>query len=298
MKRFLCVILCLMLTALSFSACAGSGKNEETAEAPALAAVYDSAYSGYDAGIVSAYESLCSAVFKGEESVRFNVGFTEKVRRLFYTSFPLNALVESVDENEDRSGVKVVYKLSKEEHLKAVEDFIAKVNAVLEKCKDSNKNVTAIKLYNYIASGIQPSEDKTVSCYDTLMKSVGSSYSYAQLLSYLLQLCGIKSCYVLANDALGVPWGLVQAEIKGSWYYLDPMTEFYDNTGKKLMYFGMTEKDIKKEGLTEPVYSDNRAAKDASSLDFDACRYCNSFEIKDNNLIVTTTEGLIVQIVL
>ncbi len=297
MKKVISLILCVVIGVLCFSSCKAEKELEKTEEY-SLKITYDSAYSTYDSSAVNAYEAVCNAVINGEESARINVGLTEKVRRLFYTSFPLNALVKSLDINKDRSGLSITYTLSAQEHKKAVDAFKAKIEEIVNECSGSSVNEFAIRAYAYVSSHITPSESNVISCYETVMNGKGSSFSYAQLLSYLLQQGGLKSCYVTASDAKNAGWGLCQVMMNDKWFYLDPMTEYYDNKGTKLVFFGMTEKDLKAEGLTNPTYSDSSVSADSSSLDFDACRACYSYEIKDNSLFVTKTDGNIVQIAL
>lgn len=296
MKKLISLIICTVLVLLTFTSC--SEKTPQTAEAPKLDITYDAAYLTYDSSAVSAYENVCKAVLNGEESVRLNLGLSEGVNRLFYTSFPLNVLVDTINPSKNGEGFAIKYKLSEEEHKKAVEEFTNKINEIKAECSSNNKNIYALNVYHYVASHCKLSGDSAISCYDTIMKGEGTSFTYAQMLSYLFLQGGIPSCYVTAKDALDAGWGLVQAKLGDNWYYFDPLGEFYDNGGEKLMFFGMTEKDIKKTGLTEPTYSDNSVCADSSSLYFDALRICKSYEIKDNNLLVTTTEDNVVQIAL
>ena len=114
--------------------------------------------------------------------------------------------------------------------------------------------------------------------------------------SLLIILNSVEDFYVTAKDADKAAWGLVQAKLGDDWFYLDPMTEFYDNKGEQLRFFGMTYKDIKTEGLTGAISSDNNAARDASSLTFAACRYCKLYRLEPSRLVITTTDGDIVQI--
>lgn len=296
MKKVLSIVLCLLFVCVTFTAC--SEKPEEETQTAELKITYDAAYLSYDSSVVSAYENVCKAVLNGEESVRLNLALAEKVRRLFYTSFPINVLVESLTEDEKDEGFAIKYKLSPDEHKKAVNDFTNKINEIISECKSANTTVYAINVYHYVASHAKVSEDTAISCYDTIMKGEGSSFSYSQMLSYLFLQGGIPACYVTASDAANAGWGVVQAKLYDDWFYFDPLGEFYDNGGENIIFFGMTDKDLKKTGLNNPTYSDNTSTRDASGLYFDALRFSKSYEISGNNLLVTTTEGNIVQIAL
>ncbi|MCR5208418.1 MAG: hypothetical protein K6C14_08090 [Eubacterium sp.] len=291
MKKTISILLCFLTVALCFFGCSGGEKEKSADEKLYITPVYDSAYESYDSSTVDAYKSLCETVLSYGDSVRMNTGLSEKVLRLYYTSFPLNQLVKDVTLNEDKSGLSITYVNEKEEHLKAVKAFDNKIKEINEACFSPNADIYTVKLYAYIASHVQLVEDKSPTCYDTLIDGSGTSFSYAQLLTYLLLVSGHKACYVTAADAANTAWGLVQAEIKGEWLYLDPVTEYYDNKGTKLLFFGMTYKDLKKEGLSEPVYSDSSAARDASSLLFKPCRSCKSYSLEDNSVVVSSYSG-------
>ena len=56
--------------------------------------------------------------------------------------------------------------------------------------------------------------------------------------------------------------------------------------------------DLKKEGLSEPCYSNSKACADSSDLYFDICRICRSYEIQGTDLLVTTTRGDVVKVAL
>lgn len=296
MKKLLSVLLCLAFVCVSFYGC--SEKPQEETETNELKITYDAAYLSYDSSTVSAYENVCKAVLNREESVRINLALNEEVRRLFYTSFPLNVIVESLTENENGEGFDIKYKLSADEHKAAVDAFTAKINEISQECKATNTTVYAINAYHYVSSHAKVSDDLTISCYDTIMKGEGSSFSYAQMLTYLFLQGGIPACYVTANDAVDGGYGVVQAKLYDGWFYFDPLGEFYDNGGENIVFFGMTNKDLKKTGLKKPTYSDNKSARDASDLYFDTLRYSKSYEIAGNTLLVTTTKGDVVQIAL
>lgn len=303
MKKVLCIFVSLILVLSCFFGCSkGDGKQEESkaeAEQQVLFG-FDYAYKGTDKSAVNAYEKLCQAVIDYQNDVRINTGLLESAQQLLFTSFPLSALVKDIKINDDKSGVVITYKKSGEEHKKTVSDFNNKIKAIKDKCLEgtTNRNVYAVRLYNYIASNIVKSEDDSITCLDTVLTGKGSSFSYSQMFEYLLRQNEIESFHVLANDASGKGWGIAGAVLDGNIYYFDLMTEFYDNQGKLLRYFGMTSEDLKAEGLKDGVLTNREPAEDASDLKFDTLRRCASWKLYGAKLIVTTITEEIVEIAL
>lgn len=297
MKKTVCILLSVAMLLLTLTGC--SSNNDTTVESQ-LELTYDSAYSDYDESIIRAYQQVCSAVINYESEVRINTGMLDSVLQLYYTSFPLSVLTDGVTENEDGSGVTISYLYSKKEHLGKVNDFTEKIAEIKEKCFDgtSNQTIYTINLYHYIASSIKLSSDDAIKCYDTVMNGEGTSYSYANMLEYLLQQAGIPAYHILAQDNGGAGWGLSAAEPDGAMYYFDMMSEYYANGGEQLVYFGMTSEDAANEGLSSLLYTDHNVAADASDLRFDICRSCRSWEITDNALLVTSTNGDVAEVAL
>ena len=303
MKRFLCIILSIFLIAACFCACSKKADEAETTEQSLSDRVkfnFDSAYKSTDESAVSAYEAICKATIDYTTEVRMNTALYDSALQLFYTSFPLSELVNDIKINEDNTGVVISFKLSEEEHKKQTEAFINKCDEIINKCSEAttNKAVFAVKLYSYIASSVNKSEDETVSCYDTIMNGKGNSFSYSQEFEYLLRQKDIPSYHVIASDAVGSGWGIAGAELYGNVYYFDIMSEYFDNGGSKLKYFGMTTEDLKAEGLKNPVFTNREDAIDASDLKFDICRKCDSYTLEGAKLLVTTKNEDIVEVAL
>ena len=299
MKKIICILLGIVLVASCLSSCSSKKEGENTAasaaESPLLFS-YDMAYSNSESGAVNAYKAICSAIINYETELRINVELTDSAYQLLFSSFPLYELVDDFKDKEDGSGITISYKYDKDTHLKAVSDFTEKVQSIKNACADSNKNVYAIKLYNYIASSIQESDDISVTYYNTIMNGVGTSFSYSKMFEYLLQQGGINTYHVLASDLGGKGWGLTAAELDGQIYYFDIMGEHYSNEGSNLLYFGMTSEDVENIGLRNLSLTDRTAAPDASDLRFEMCRQCEEWKIEDGNLLITKYDGVLIQI--
>ncbi len=304
MKKLFSILLCFVLV-LSFCACTAQKKEETEKEEEQLKFTYDAAYSSYDESAVNAYEKLCQSVMDYSSELRMNTGLLDNVLQLFYTSFPLSALVKDLTVNDDESGVDIVYKYNESEHNAKTEQFINTVKETYKKCSEgsTNKTVYAIKLYNYIASSVTLNTDKTgidetVSCLDTILSGYGSSFSYSQYFEYMLRYNDIPAYHILSSDAIGAGWGLAGAVLDNNLYYFDILSEYYDNGGEKLKYFGMTSEDVRNEGLKDLKYTSQSGAPDASDLKFDICRKCDKWELDGAKLLVTIKSGKVVEVAL
>lgn len=302
MKKFFSIILLFVFALSVFTACSKDDNqaNNHTGEDSVSAGIkytYDAVYADYSDSTVSAYESLCDAVVNYQNSVRMNLTMYDSVMRLFYTSFPLHALVKDIQVSEDNSGISITYSLDKEEHLNAVKTFFDKVLQMKEACLTGagSKAAYVLNVYHYVASHIVVSEDESILLYDTVMNGEGSSYSYSNLFEYLLLQNDIPAYHVLISDSTGKGLGVSQFELNGMLYYADVMNEYQQNAGELLTCFGMTTQELSALGFHTPQYSDQSAAQEANDLAFDFCRSCTAWEIKDNLLLVTNSDGIVVE---
>ena len=292
MKKTISIFLCVCLVVLSFVSCK-SKKDDSATIADETNYTYDAAYSVGDA-TVRAYKDLCKAVVSGSSEIRINSGFLDDVLQLFYTSFPLSALVERIEPVD--AGYKIVYKYS-DAHNNALK-FLEKVNSIKSDVDDNNETVYAINLYNKIASSIKISENNSISCYETVMKGEGTAFSYSNMFEYLLQQKGIKAYHILCEDAAGNSKAISAAELDGNTYYFDLMSEYYDNGGKLLKFFGMTTADAEEIGLCNFIYTNRSTAEDLSDLKFESCRYCEKWELDGKDLLITRNDEEVVRIAL
>ena len=293
MKKIIAVLTVLCIAVAVFSACGKDKKSD--AQNNSVLYTYDSAYSFEDASI-RAYSELCEAVVKGDSEVRMNMGFIDDVLQLYYTSFPLKFIVESL--NPSAEGVLSIKYKDEEKHINQANDFISKIASIKEEAEDESDIAYAVKLYSYIALSVKPSANSSVTCYETVMTGEGTSFSYANMFEYLMQQKGIKAYHILCETDSGESKAISAAELGGELYYFDLYSEYEDNGGKLLKFFGMTSEDVKNSGIKSTIYTNKQTAADASDLIFEACRECKSWEIKKNNLLITKNDGNVVQIAL
>lgn len=295
MKKILSFVLCVVVIACTFFGCSSAKSDNNQFN---LKYTYDSAYKSFDESVVRAYESVCSAIVSYEPEVRINVGMRENIQQLLYTSFPLIDLVEKLEEKDDGSGLVITYKNDEKTHKQSIDDFVEIISDIQNECKigQVSKTEYAIRVYNYISSHISISDDATVSLYQTITTSKGTSFTYSNMFEYLLLQSGIDAYHIIAEDALKSGWGLSYAVLDNKPYYFDVMSEYYDNQGTQLIYFGMTSDDVANEGLSNLMYTNHDTASDADELEFDVCRKCVSWEISDNKLLVTRADNKIVEI--
>ena len=293
MKKTISIIICICLVALSLASCKAKEEESSADISDSVKYTYDSAYS-FDDATIRAYKDLCKAVITGDGEVRINSGFIDDVLQLFYTSFPLSALVKSIEPAD--AVYKIEYK-SEEAHNDALQ-FLEKIKEIKSDCAGSTKTEYTINLYNKIASSVKISENASISCYETVMKGEGTSFSYSNMFEYLLEQNDINAYHILCEDMGGRAKAISAAELDGKLYYFDLFSEFNDNGGKILKYFGMTSDDCSQIGLQNFIYSNKETSADASDLRFQACRFCSEWEINDENLVVTRSDGEIVQVAL
>ncbi|MBQ9229347.1 MAG: hypothetical protein IJ168_11040 [Eubacterium sp.] len=296
MKKTIAVWLSLCLLALGLSACSQPETTEETATSAAvpLAITFDAAYTDYDQSVVAAYEQLCTAVMNGEAEARMNVGLTEAVLQLYYTSFPLSALA-AVTEKSDSSGVAITY-MDQATHLQQVAAFAEKINTLKTQCYNGtvSKTVYTLNLYRYICDNYQEGSAQNV--YETVMNGNGSADTYSGFFEYMLQQAGIPSYHIIGTDAVGSPVSFSAAELEGSLYFFDPVMEYYTSGGKLLRYFGMTTDDVTNFSVQELIYTNRQTAAYASDLRFDTCRKAVAWEISGASLLLTLESGKVVEI--
>jgi hypothetical protein len=224
-----------------------------------------------------------------------NMGFIDDVLQMYYTSFPLNAIVESLTPSAE--GILTI-KYKNEDYSSQVSDFVNKINEIENESDEDDDTAYAIKLYNYIASSVKPSTEGSITCYETIMTGEGTSFSYSNMFEYLLQQKGIKAYHILCETESGESKAISAAELGGELYYFDIFAEYEDNGGKLLKYFGMTTDDAKTAGIKSMIYTNKVTAANASDLRFEACRDCEKWEIKSDKLLVAKKGGTIVQVAL
>ncbi|MFR5876544.1 MAG: hypothetical protein ACLUFN_08640 [Eubacterium sp.] len=297
MKKYLSLVLSIIFLAVMFCGCSSNGEDNSNNQAD-IKYTYDSAYSGFDESTIRAYESVCEAVINGTEELRINIGMLDNVKQLIYTSFPLYCLISDITVNSDNSGIIIKYTQDTDAHLKSVSDFSSRIADIQNACGIGTVSDSeyVVNVYNYVASNIKESSEASITSYDAIMNIGGNSYTYSNMFEYILQQSDIPAYHIIAIDSEQGAKGLSAAEINDNLYFFDVMSEYKDNAGKQLVYFGMTTDDVGTEGLTSLMLSNQQTAPDASDLTFDACRMCTSWELKDGSLLITRNDGETVKI--
>lgn len=285
MKKLISVFLAFVLVATVFSACSKSEEQPEKETEKTVKITMDSHYSDYDESAVSAYEKLCNAVINGEEEVKFNTRLLDDVNQLYYTCFPLYALVDNFQFTEDNTGYTIKYKNSKEEHIALVKEFNDKIISIMDECGYGKVSVNTyvFNVYNYITKNF--TADSTVlTAYDALIQGKGYSSAINALFEYLVLQGGGKASHAMGNVGASIV-SLVQ--FNGEWYYFDPYSEIQDNQGKALKYFAMSDSSMK----TSYSYTDGEAIGEIGDGAYDKLRQSASFTVDGSKVSVTCQDG-------
>ncbi len=242
---------------------------------------------------MSAYENLCNAVIKGEEEVKYNIRMLDSVNQLYYTGFPLNALVESIDIMPDSSGVKITYKNDIEAHLQLVADFNARVNEILTACGlgtvDNSRFV--FNVYDYIIRNFEI-DNSVVNAYDVIMQGKGVKSAVNSVFEYLVLCGGGKASHAVSYD--NTPNMISLVNFNNDWYFFDPASEIEDNAGKALKYFGMNDKRIAAYISGQLEYTDGMPVGTVTDGKYSKLENSSSYEAKNDEISVTLSNDEII----
>ena len=294
MKRIASLLLCAAFVCSAFFGCAkGEKKLNEKELFEFISYTYDSAYS-FEDSVIRTYNDLCEAVVKGDKEVRMNEAVFDDTLQLFYTSFPLNYLVEGIQPTD--AAFAITYKF--DDHAQRSKDFIQKIHQISVQCENENETAFAVNLYNYIASSVIPSKNSAISCYETVMTGEGTSFSYANMFEYILQQRGINAYHILCEDENGNSAALSAAKLDGELYYFDVFKEYLDNKGKLLKYFGLTSAQLDEMGCSNTIYTNRFASDTALDSKFEKLGKCKDWKLDKEELLVTLDDGKVVHIAL
>lgn len=238
MKKITAVFLCVIMAAGMFCSCSKGGK--DLSDSADITITLDSHYAETDESVSRAYEKLCNAVIAGESEVKFNLGMSGDVTKLFYTCFPLYSLVSSMNYNEESTGVTIEYFNSPEEHKEIVSRFKEKVDSIMDECEYGKVNVNRyiFNVYQYMCSNITV-DNSVTSTYEAIMQGKGVSAAINSMFEYIVLLGGGEASHVLNYSGSGSMISLVK--FNGSWLYFDAASEISKNT-RALKYFAMDRK--------------------------------------------------------
>lgn len=290
MKKIISTALAFLLVLCVFTAC--SKEQSESVDSTPLEITYDSHYENLSESSVRAYNSLCQAVINGDEQVLFNTSMGDDVNQLYYTSFPLNALVKSLDRLEEGNGLSITYFNDKDTHISLVKDFESKVNEIKTQCGAGTVSADryVFNLYTYICENITI-DDTLLSPYDAIMSSKGSAQAISQMFEYLVLQGGGKASH-LTNFDNGVNV-LSAVSLSGKWYMFYPALEISNNGGKGLTCFAMSyDRAVSTIGVSGFEYTDfvEVDAEVFSNTEFDTLENAYEYTI-DGNQITTDCNG-------
>lgn len=290
MKKIISVFISICIVVTVFAGCSKDKADEQVHNLPIT---YDSHYADYDTSAMSAYENLCNAVIKGEEEVKYNIRMLDSVNQLYYTGFPLNALVESIDIMPDSSGVKITYKNDIEAHLQLVADFNARVNEILTACGlgtvDNSRFV--FNVYDYIIRNFEI-DNSVVNAYDVIMQGKGVKSAVNSVFEYLVLCGGGKASHAVSYD--NTPNMISLVNFNNDWYFFDPASEIEDNAGKALKYFGMNDKRIAAYISGQLEYTDGMPVGTVADGKYSKLENSSSYEAKNDEISVTLSNDEII----
>ena len=289
MKKIVSVFISVCMILAAFAGCSKSIDNdkEQTLD---FSVTYDSHYQNYDASAISAYENLCNAIINGEAEAKYNVRLLDYVNQLYYTGFPLNALVESVDILPDSSGVRINYKNDTETHLKLVSEFDARVDEILKECGAGTVSSSrfVFNVYDYINKNFKI-DNSVVSVYDVIMQGRGVKSAVNSVFEYLILSGGGKASHTMNYD--NAPNMISIVNFNNEWYYFDPAGEIEDNGGKALKYFAMDDKRVGAYVSGQLTYTDGQTVGTVTDDKYSNLKDSSSFEDKDDEIDVILSDG-------
>lgn len=292
MKKIVSVLLCVMLCASAFSACS---KQVEIRE---MKITYDARLSDYSDEAKNAYTALFNAVMNCEESAEVGEEVYDEATTMFYTSFPLSDLVDSIKQNSDSKSVRIRYKNSSKEHKRLVEKFKKEASVILDDCKagTASDNELILNLYSFLAQNVEIDYSRSTA-YDAIVEKKGSSSAFEAAFNFLLQQEGIPAARVYAKGYDATHF-LTELEINGEKYYFDPCGEKVYSQGKGLSYFGMTYMGLQKNGIEcDLTFADKSTAVPEQNSDMFAGLFqTKSYEYSNSVISATHSDGQITEI--
>lgn len=289
MKKIVSVFISVCMVLAVFAGCSKNKDNDK--EQPIdFSVTYDSHYQNYDASAISAYENLCNAIINGEEEAKYNVRLLDYVNQLYYTGFPLNALVESINILPDSSGVEIKYKNDAETHSKLVADFNARINEILTECGSGTVGSSrfVFNVYEYINKNFKI-DNSVVSTYDVIMQGRGVKSAVNSVFEYLILSGGGKASHTMNYD--NAPNMISLVNFNNDWYYFDPAGEIEDNGGKSLKYFAMNDKRIKAYISGQLTYTDGQDVGAVTGDKYSKLENSSSYEDKNGEINVLLSDG-------
>ena len=226
---------------------------------------------------MEAYRALSEAVEKGENSFfgqLIDPDEFDVVEACYRLSNPLAALVTAFDYRSADGVVDVAYALPEEEHIRAIDDWHAQIERIVNYCLiQGDAEITAARLYQYLTSSMQAqmpdvgnADDLYAAFYPgalyALMQNCVAANDAANAYAYLLMQAGIECLPVReapfeeaaaseeAAAQLRHQWLIVR--INGAYYHADPELDVANAAASNaerdtLGHFGMSDEKCRYE---------------------------------------------------
>ena len=226
---------------------------------------------------VAAYAAMSEAVEKGENSFfgqLIDPDEFDAVEACYRLSNPLAALVTAFDYRSADGVVDVVYALPEEEHIRAIDEWHAQIERIVNYCLiQGDAEITAARLYQYLTSSVQAQmldagsgDDLYAVFYPgalyALMQNCVAANDAANAYAYLLMQAGIECLpvrEVLFEEAAASEEAAAQLRhqwlivwINGAYYHADPELDVANAAASNaerdtLGHFGMSDERCRYE---------------------------------------------------
>lgn len=173
----------------------------------------------------------------------------------------------ATEQNAVQGTLKIIYKYDEAEHTAKIGDFFNRIAYIMNDsgaADAANSEAAVILLYRYTAKTVTDVAGKRTSSYSAIMYGSGEADgdikyagggSHALAYIYLLLQSGIE-CTAVTGSFHASPWMICAVIIGGSLFYCDPAGEMNATAGSGLKYFGLNDRDLLADGLTEPLRKD------------------------------------------
>ena len=285
MKKVISILLASLLALCTFSGCSKDENEDDSAPQVTTHITVDSHYSDADESVMYAYEKLCLSVCNGDTVTNFNTQLLDSVMQLFYTSFPLNALVSEVSVLDDKTGVQITYYNDKQTHLSLVSQFNDKLDDILAECGlgTATPNQFVVNVYSYLAQNFTLSNEYATA-YDALVNSKGAASAINQLFEYLL-ICGnCEASHIVKTS--GTVSILSYVGFNSGYYYFDVAAEIKNTNGKALKYFAMDSARLSAYAPGQHCFTDQTNAPPVDDDTYSMLSESTSYELSGNKLSV------------
>lgn len=242
------------------------------------------------------YKELLDAVIDGKTEVNMDLKSQQQCDRIsrgIFAGFFPKVFIDDFTYDVDSKKINITYKISVEEYKIKVNDFIAKVEEILndnlsEKDDDFTK---ALKLYKYVATHITYDDDPMFNSYKGIMEGVGLCQTYSSIYEFLLRQAGIECSEAGGPMSNGTHHAWTIAKIDGVNYHFDPTFESTSPTskGQGLIYFAMSDEERYATGVLPNYLSPTRdwlpnmERRVCHETRYSSFRNCNKWEIDDKD---------------